>query len=517
MTSLLTDFFQPQKLALSDFPQLTAVSPGCKVPEDGTFHKGTRVLRVSGTDVFIGVPREPLEFLSKAIKLVHPVERSAVVSLAVQRAIRKHMSNTAADMLKARHAFFSQVTGHLRALSADEAQLHSKMPVHLKNVLAGKRVLLFEKLLRDIEHPDTTLVSYLKEGFPLYGWLDKTGVFASKLQPPTLHPHELLQMAPQTNRMLLQACRIRDKELDEELWSATLADVEKGWAAGPFSLKEAVAQHGRALVLSRRFAVKQKAKVRAIDDFSASHINLCTGAREKVSVEAVDAAAVMIRQWMSALQGTGVRLVGKTFDLKAAYRQLGVATEHLHASWICVASPETGEPALFRLHALPFGASASVSNFLRCAEALKSIGAQQFFFSWTSFFDDFIIVCPESFAADTVQAVKLFFKLLGWQLALEPEKCKPFSTKFQALGVFNMDQADEGILEISSTESRKAELTARIDDILQQKSLSARDAASLRSRLLFATEAQIFGRYAKKALKGLLGAVADQGRPTVDV
>ena len=107
-------------------------------------------------------------------------------------------------------------------------------------------------------------------------------------------------------------------------------------------------------------------------------------------------------------------------------------------------------------------------------------------------------------APETDKAVKLCFKLLGWTLASDDEKCKPFSTTFTALGVvFDLTEAPAGILRISNTASRKLELSGVIDDVLESKRLSAKAASSLRSRLNFA-DAQIFGRYAKKALQ-LLG------------
>jgi hypothetical protein len=61
------------------------------------------------------------------------------------------------------------------------------------------------------------------------------------------------------------------------VWDATLTDVEKGWAIGPFSLEEDQSMTDKPAVISRRFGVQQKKKVRAIDDLSASQINACTG------------------------------------------------------------------------------------------------------------------------------------------------------------------------------------------------------------------------------------------------
>lgn len=346
-----------------------------------------------------------------------------------------------------RSAFLAKALRLIRALRDDENKLHSGMPAHLAKVTQGKRILVLGALLQEIGHPDAQLVRRLSSGFPLFGWLDRSGIFAGSLKPPSLLPAELERLAPDMNQWIAGACKSSSSSvMDRALWDATMEDVGKARAEGPYDMTEASVLAGDRLVCSRRFAVQQKEKIRAIDDFSASNINRCTGAREKVRVESVDAAAVMIRQWMLALRGSGRQLVGKAFDVKAAYRQLGICPEHLHAAWICVYRPDTGKPAFFRLHALPFGASSSVSNFLRCAEAIKRLGTQLLFVTWTSFFDDYIVVCPEDCAAETDKAVRIFFQLLGWRLALEPEKRKPFATKFQALGVvFDLSRASEGI------------------------------------------------------------------------
>ena len=119
------------------------------------------------------------------------------------------------------------------------------------------------------------------------------------------------------------------------------------------------------LIVSRRFGVAQKTKVRAIDDFSASNINACTGTKEKVRVESVDAAATMIRTWMKAFEGTGRALVGRTYDLKSAYRQLGISAEHLHAAWISVFDPSGQGAKLFSPQCLAFwGVSVCLQLFV---------------------------------------------------------------------------------------------------------------------------------------------------------
>ena len=109
-----------------------------------------------------------------------------------------------------------------------------------------------------------------------------------------------------------------------------------------------------------------------------------------------------------------MKLVGKTYDLRKAYRHLPVKEDASHAAWIAVWSPKDAQPRVFRMESPPFGATASVASFLRAAEAIKYIGAKELAFVWTSFFDDFIVVCNEEDADDTRRAVQLLFRFLGW-------------------------------------------------------------------------------------------------------
>ena len=178
----------------------------------------------------------------------------------------------------------------------------------------------------------TIQISYFAhtwKGFLLFGWLEQSCIFAGQWRPPQHCTHPVL---PRKKQWILGPCkRSRHADMDAAVWDATLTDVEKGWAIGPFSLEEDQSMTDKPAVISRRFGVQQKNKVHAIDDLSASQINACTGVKEEVRVESVDAAATMIREWMRAFHGSGRTLVGKPYDLKSACRQLGICSEHLHA------------------------------------------------------------------------------------------------------------------------------------------------------------------------------------------
>lgn len=56
----------------------------------------------------------------------------------------------------------------------------------------------------------------------------------------------------------------------------------------------------------------------------------------------------MIKRCMQ-INGSSCRLVGRTYDLKRVYRQLGVCEEHYKLAWVAVCSTEHGCVKLFLL------------------------------------------------------------------------------------------------------------------------------------------------------------------------
>ena len=65
------------------------------------------------------------------------------------------------------------------------------------------------------------------------------------------------------------------------MWTATIAERDQGWLS-----QRPPIFPGR--VVSVRFGVEQKNKIRPIDNFKGSKINAACGAQEKVQIDGVD-------------------------------------------------------------------------------------------------------------------------------------------------------------------------------------------------------------------------------------
>ncbi len=132
-------------------------------------------------------------------------------------------------------------------------------------------------------------------------------------------------------------------------------------------------------VCTRRFGVDQwetARKIRPIDDYTESLVNLTNVSRESIVVHGVDfiIAGVMHRLDLCRKGGVSHNLLTKTVDLRRPYKQLPVSVASLEDSYLCVKNPSSGEPQIFHCRVLPFGARAAVTGFCRTSHAIWHLG-----------------------------------------------------------------------------------------------------------------------------------------------
>ena len=153
-------------------------------------------------------------------------------------------------------------------------------------------------------------------------------------------------------------------------------------------------------------------------------------------VDSIDEIVAGISVLMDT-DGFGARatgLLGRTFDLKSAYKQFGVDAAHAERLRIAVKRPGGGI-GYFKVLALPLGATGSVAAFLRISAAIAYVGTKGLSIPWSVFFDDYIALSPKGLEADTTFYAEALFKLLGINFASEGSKAPPFSEKFKTLGL----------------------------------------------------------------------------------
>ena len=108
-----------------------------------------------------------------------------------------------------------------------ERRLHENLEGHLKEVLAGKRLLLFKEILEELNYPDKTLVDEICAGFTLSGWQSRSNVFPSSLKRPAQSLESACKVAKGLNRNICkQVASSSDEALSAEVWEVTQEELD---------------------------------------------------------------------------------------------------------------------------------------------------------------------------------------------------------------------------------------------------------------------------------------------------
>ena len=94
--------------------------------------------------------------------------------------------------------------------------------------------------------------------------------------------------------------------------------------------------------VAKRFPIRQKDKMRPIDDFSVCGVKATVGLPEKLRVESLDQVVAIILSMMCSKQAlSGLPWTGRTFDLKAAYKRFRVRLDESNRLKIAIKSGQS--------------------------------------------------------------------------------------------------------------------------------------------------------------------------------
>ena len=451
-----------------------------------------------------GVPHSPEAFVAAAVKAGHPKTLKPPLPEPLQRAVNLNKQLGAKGLEDFRNKWFEKWEARAKQLEPDESEFKSCMPEHLRDILKPKRLLLWKEMLSDIGYKDMGVFDEVVEGTNLLGQVPLTGLYPQTFKPAKASPEEVIKNAAATRSAILGAVRAQG-DVDAEVRRKSLEEIEAGWLHGPFQPNDL--EHDA--LISRRFGLQQgtgdDTKVRLIDDMSASLVNSAVQVCESLQPHTIDVLGCLLLECLDKFPRE--KFLGRSYDLKAAYRQLGLSEEALRHAYITFYDCGDGKKAIQRLNALPFGAVRWVHSFLRVSHSLWELGCSLGLL-WTCYFDDFPTVTPGSSAQSTASTVTRLFDLLGWRYADEGKKAACFSPTFSCLGVsFNLVPFTRGRVEVLNTSSRTAELLRAIDEATAAGSLDTKVSQSMRGRLQFA-DGQIFGRSSRLCLKALDSHIA---------
>ena len=292
-----------------------------------------------------------------------------------------------------------------------------------------------------------------------------------------------------------------DRCLDEQLLAETREERSCGWAEGPFD--PATLEQGATI--SRRFALVQGQKTRMIDDFSISGVNDSCVIHNKIDLHLIDTFAATIKSYFGECRShcCDGSLLGKTYDLKSAYRHAPIRADHLKFAYFSIYNCEAERVEVYQLKTLPFGATHSVYNFLRLARMLYTIMVRGLFLLTTNFYDDFILASPPQLRDSASSGMEHVFMLTGWLFAKEGKKSTVFDSVCKALGVqFDFSRSQDFLMLVGNTEARKKEVGEIIRRALDSGKLNKTEPLVLRGKLGFA-DSFLHGRLGSLVLKKL--------------
>ena len=445
----------------------------------------------------VGVPAEPLVFLDRAIEAGHPRGVEVHVEEFIHNAVLENFHSPPYELAKKRLTFFKRWQERAKVIDSEGDSFIKQAPEHAQRILHGKRLQLWDEILKDLGYMDSHLVSDVANGFELTGWMRKTGIFPAGVKRPSFSVETLAKLSKGLNRAILKSMdRRQEDELEQGTWSETAEELEKGW------VWDASSEGLDGKILARRFGLQQGSKLRVIDD--CRHLNFSVGLNEKFQLHSIDQLASIIAHSFSLLDGgQHPNVFGRTYDLRAAYKQFPLSVASRSTLRIAVAKPGSSAPTILGVNALPFGAVGSVAGFLRVSHALWYVGTVGLGLCWTAFYDDFSVLTREELLHSTASSCELLFRLLGIDFADTGKKAVPFSQNFKMLGVLvNTESSRKSSVTIAHTDERRAELVSSLESVLCRGSLTPKEAEKLRGRMVF-FEGYTFGRIANAAVKNL--------------
>ena len=453
--------------------------------------------------VQVGIPCSEEVFVERAAAAGHPRSLTCHVEPIVSACAKANFEEPAANLASFRVSAMKYWIGRAEALKHKEQQLHADLPEHLRPILKGKRLLLLREMMAAAGCEDGALVDHICQGFRLSGWLPASGEFVPRSRRPKFSVQTLGVLAKGLNKATLERLsRRNDEQLEAETWEETQKELDAGWVwldEGP--LPESV-------VIAMRFGILQN-KLRVIDDLSCCGLNATVGLFEKFCLHTIDKLASMMAYAFDVVKGPMPECVGRTFDLKSAYKQYGVCAEDRARFRIAVNRPGHSSPAILGVNALPFGGVGSVAAFLRISIALWRIGTVLFKVFWSAYFDDYSVISSKQLCANAQWTVENLFDLLGLRFAKSGSKAAPFDTTFEMLGLcVDLTQVQHRVMKVGHTSKRKDELHRYIQEILSAGSLDPKSAERLRGRMVF-FEGFSFGRVSNRAQR-IIGRCAEK-------
>eukprot|EP00435_Cladocopium_sp_Y103_P056535 s954_g19.t1 len=145
--------------------------------------------------VKVGIHFSPEEFMQEATRLQHPTEQQSIFPKEMRNVAEYLTRESIYHVARTRTEEVRRWTLLASDMQAKEEELKSKLSTRISDVLRDKRLCVFEKLIMDSGHEDTSLVKDLSSGFDLTGTLPMSHAFEQRFKPASMSCEDLRKMA----------------------------------------------------------------------------------------------------------------------------------------------------------------------------------------------------------------------------------------------------------------------------------------------------------------------------------
>jgi hypothetical protein len=371
--------------------------------------------------------------------------------------------------------------------SGEVARSMDGLDRHTRAVLGDMNVPLIQYLMNMLQHEDVDLVEMLK-GAPVLGLLATSGRGVQRDTVELECADELWRRREQQN--LEMATSIRASDFDDEVMKQTLDEVKLGRISKPVIYEPGWSRS--CGILSSRFGVEQGASIRCIDNATASGVNPCSGASERIREHRLDTMFGMAQLlWMLNV----TMLAVCKSDVSAAFRRIPVLASQRWACGIVFMFKER----LYRAvqHAMPFGYVGAVYAWERFAHFLWMVVVVLLRVPAGKYVDDFFCIEQAHHIDQVLASVAAVFRAIMGEDSLSVRKL----LSGNPLTVLGFDvMLGHGFARFSLNEEKRVRWLQQIQCFRSCKRMVRREAEEMAGRLSFASE-YLFKRLGRAMLR----------------
>ena len=180
--------------------------------------------------VWVGVPREPEDFVKHAALAGHPkrfMDESPgpQISALVDNLLDPCLSKDDKGSSLLRRWKIKKTD-----LAYEEFEIKKTLDCQVSKIIEPKQTILLDTLLKELKFPDRDLASDIRSGFKLSGWLKNTGLFVPEVRPPSCSLTAQTSVAKARDAVTLAKLRAQKVDkVSQAAWAETQEELAKGW------------------------------------------------------------------------------------------------------------------------------------------------------------------------------------------------------------------------------------------------------------------------------------------------